>query len=87
MPQKADSYQFDEDLAGYLSDEAGICEFFSECEFFAQPDVNGTIATGLKHFYCFSNNRWTECRRLQHYEKTGEKPPVAMLPSGRIMPR
>ena len=87
MTQEANSQKIDEDLADYFSDEVGICDFFSECEFFAQPDVNGTIATGLKHFYCCSENRWTECRRLHHYQETGEKPPITMLPSGRIMPR
>ena len=70
-----------------FSDEDSICQFFSEGEFFAEPDVTGTVEIALKHFYCFSKNRWTECRRLEHYQETGEKPPVTMLPNGRVMPR
>ena len=87
MTDETGTQEINKHVADDFSDEDGICEFFSECEFFAQPDVTGTVEMALKHFYCFSRNRWTECRRLHHYQETGEKPPVTMLPSGRVMPR
>ena len=87
MAQKSENRADSNEPVIPASDAGGICKYFSECEFFNQPDVTGIIEAGLKHFYCFSSERWGECRRLRHFQETGENPPITMLPNGRVMPR
>ena len=87
MPIETGTQRSNEDLTKPDAVEGWICKYFSICEFFSQPDASVTTEAVLKHIYCFSKERWTECHRLLHYQETGENPPKNLLPSGRMMPK
>lgn len=63
-----------------------FCKYLHECQIFGFHDMPSSVEAALKTLYCFNKPHFDRCRRRQYWLAHGERPPDALLPSGRMLP-
>lgn len=62
------------------------CEKLDNCPFFKEYTGNPIVKKKWIDIYCCNLNTSQRCKRKEVYQRTGERPPIYMTPSGMMLP-
>jgi hypothetical protein len=62
------------------------CENLDNCPFFKEYTGNPVIKNKWIDIYCHNLETSHRCKRKEVYQRTGERPPIYMTPSGMMLP-
>jgi hypothetical protein len=66
--------------------DSKCCEKLDNCPFFKEYNGNPSIKTKWIDIYCRNPNTSQKCERKKAYQRTGQRPPIYMTPSGMMLP-
>lgn len=61
------------------------CEKLDNCPFFKEYHGNPVVKNKWIDIYCRNSNTSQKCERKKVYQRTGQRPPINMTPSGMML--